>query len=276
MALTAVTREQFATKAWKRPAGYTPAAKSNILPVVVSELATLVPAMPLGFVKTQAIFQLVAITSLQPDANYFVSPDGNWIGDYIPAAVRSYPFRMVKPQDRDEKVLCFDNSSGLLADAGQGEAFFDADGPSAAIQNVLKLLSDTETSRLVTQRLVDALQDANLIQPWLLNLQQGEQTIPVQGLYRIDEAALNALPGDAYLSLRKTGALPLAYAQLFSMNQLALLPKAARMQAQIKGQLEAKATGQALSQATSQTQSQAQPVSDIDFLFPPGDTFKFS
>ena len=60
------------------------------------------------------------------------------------------------------------------------------------------------------------------------------------------------------------------------MNQLAMLPKAARMQAQIKGQLAAKATGQALSQATGQAKSQAQSVSDMDFLFPPGDTMKFS
>jgi len=120
MALIAVTREQFATKAWKRPAGYTSAAKSNILPVVVSELAKLVPAMPLGFVKTEAIFQLVAITAFQSGVNYFVAPDGRWLGEYVPATLLAYPFRLAKPQDRDEKVLCFDNSSGLLADAGQG------------------------------------------------------------------------------------------------------------------------------------------------------------
>jgi len=46
------------------------------------------------------------------------------------------------------------------------------------------------------------------------------------------------------------------------------------LQVQIKGQLEAKATGQALSKAQAQAQSQS--VSDMDFLFPPGDTFKFS
>lgn len=123
--------------------------------------------------------------------------------------------------------------------------------------------TDTE---VLTQRLVDALQATELIQPWALNIKQGEHTIPVEGLYRIDEAALNALPDETLLSLRQ--ALPLVYAQLFSMNQLAMLPKAARMQTQIKGQLAAKAAGQA--------QSQAQPVSDMDFLFPPGDTMKFS
>ena len=86
----------------------------------------------------------------------------------------------------------------------------------------------------------------------------------MEGLYRVDEAALNALPDETLLTLRKTGALPLAYAQLFSMNQLAMLPKAARMQAQIKEQLEAKAAKHA-------------PFGpSIDFLFSEGGTFKFS
>jgi SapC len=264
MQLSAVTREQFATKAWKRPAGYPSAAKSNILPVVEVELARLVPTMPLGFVKTADAFELVAITALQPGTNCFVAADGNWIGAYIPAAVRAYPFHLVKPQDRDEKVLCFDNSEGLLCDVGQGEPFFDGDVLGKATQEMLNLLSGTETSRVVTQRLVDVLQATELIQPWALKLQQGEQTMPVEGLYRIDEAALNALPDDAFLSLRKAGALPLAYAQLFSMNQLAMLPKAARMQAQIKGQLEAKAP------------SQTPLLSDFDFLLSEEATFKFT
>ena len=116
----------------------------------------------------------------------------------------------------------------------------------------------------MTQRLVDALQAAGLIQPWALNIKQGEQTMPVEGLYRIDAAALNALPEDAYLTLRKTSALPLAYAQLFSMNQLATLPKAARMQAQIKGQLAAKAA------------SQTSVGTDFDFLLSEEATFKFT
>ena len=166
MALTAVTREQFANKAWKRPAGYTSAAKSNILPVVVSELAKLVPTIPLGFVKTEAVFQLVAITSLQPGANYFVAPDGRWLGEYVPATLRAYPFRLAKPQDREESVLCVDESSGLVVAAGQGEAFFDdAGAPSQVVKDILDLLSKFESSRVTTQAALDALQAAELIQP---------------------------------------------------------------------------------------------------------------
>ena len=111
MKLTAITREQFAAKTWRHASSYAFAAQYNILPVTVAELTKLVPVMPLGFVKAEGGFQLV------------------------------------KPQDRDEPVLCFDMDSGLLGEAGLGEAFFEGDGPSPAIKDALTLLSDMERSR---------------------------------------------------------------------------------------------------------------------------------
>lgn len=261
MQILALTREQFTDKSWRRTAGYAHAARSHILSVAIAELVKLVPAMPLAFIKVEETFQLVAITSLQPQSNCFVAPDGNWIGDYVPAAVRAYPFSLIKPQDREDKVLCFDSNSGLLGEAGQGAAFFDGDSPSKAVAEVMQLLTEMENSRVQTQRAVDALQAVSVIQPWPLALQQGEQKIAVEGLYRIDEAMFNALPDDAYPPLQSTGALALAYGQLFSMNQLAMLPKAADVGARIKAQLEARAK---------------QSVGDLGFRFAEGETLKFS
>ena len=264
MQLAVITREQFSNKAWWPHTSYAFAARSNVLPVVVSELVKLVPTMPLGFVRTEETFQLVAITSLQPNTNLFVAPDGNWIGDYIPATVRAYPFHLVKPLDSEESVLCFDESSDLLVDAGQGEPFFDEDGPSPAIKAILSFLSDTETNRVLTQRLVDALQAANVIRPWALNLLEGERAVPVESLYRIDEAALNALPENAFNTLREVGALPLAYAQMFSINQLAMLSKAVEIHARLREQFQTRDAGQ------------TQAVTNMGFGLVKGETLKFS
>ena len=99
---------------------------------------------------------------------------------------------------------------------------------------MLELLSQVERSRMATQAAVDALAAAGLIQPWPLNIQQGEQNVPVTGLYRIDEAALNALENEAFLTLRRSGALLVAYAQLLSMNQLAVLQRLIQIQAKLK------------------------------------------
>ena len=233
--LTAISAEKFSGKAWRRYTSYAFAAGETLIPLVVAELAQAVPAMPLGFVQSGKGFQLVAVTALQQGGNLFVAPDGRWLGAYVPAALRGYPFRLVKPQDRADSILCIDEASGLVVEAGQGETFFDEDGqPSKALRDVFELLSQVERSRMVTQAAVGALAAASLVQPWPLNIQQGEQNVPVTGLYRIDEAALNALENEAFLTLRHSGALPVAYAQLLSMNQIAVLQQLSQIQAKLK------------------------------------------
>ena len=121
--LTAITSQTFASKAWKSPTGYAFAAQMNAVPVVAAELGRLVPTLPMGFVATETGLQLVAITALQPDTNLLIVPDGRWIGDYIPAVLRAYPFRLAKPEGSEESILCFDESSHLLVDAGEGGPF---------------------------------------------------------------------------------------------------------------------------------------------------------
>lgn len=239
--LTAVSPGQFANKAWKRSTSLAFAAEFNMQPVVAAELVHLVATMPLGFAQTGKSFQLVAITSLQPNTNLYVaSDDGRWLGSYVPALLRGYPFSLIKLQDREESILCIDEDSGLVVEAGQGEPFFDESGASSQpVKNVLEFLAQVERSRVVTQVAVDALQTAGLIQPWRINIQNGEQAVAVEGVFCIDEAALNGLPDGDYIALRKTGALPVAYAQLLSMNQLSLLEYFDKLQAQLKAQAAA-------------------------------------
>jgi hypothetical protein len=224
--LIAISKEKVLGKAWRRYTDYAFAAGETLIPLVIAELTQVVPAMPLGFVQSGEGFQLVAVTALQPGASLFVAPDGRWLGAYVPAALRGYPFRLLKPQDREDSVLCIDEASGLVVEAGQGETFFDEDGqPSKAIRDVLELLSQVERSRMATA--------ASLVQPWPLGIKQGEQNVSVTGLYRIDETALNALENEAFLTLRRSGALPMVYAQLFSMNQLAVLQRLSQIQAKL-------------------------------------------
>lgn len=246
---TAITHQHYANKTWRRPTGCAFATQTNILPVVMAELAKLVPVLPLGFVQAEDGFQLVAIAALQPGMNLFIAPDGRWLGGYVPAVLRSHPFRLVKPQDHEDSILCFDESSGLLGEAGQGEAFFDEAGkPSQALQDILDFLGQTERNRVATQAAVDSLQAAALIQPWPLNIQNGDKAVAVAGLYRIDETALNALDAASLHGLRDKGALALAYAQLLSMNQLSVLEKLSLAQTQMQAQAASVAQGLAVLQ----------------------------
>jgi hypothetical protein len=98
---------------------------------------------------------------------------------------------------------------------------------------VLDFLAGVERDRIATDLAMAALAGASLIQPWPINVTADGSAKPLNGLFRIDEPALNALDDEAFLKLRKSSALPLAYTQLLSTGQIALFEQLMRMQQQL-------------------------------------------
>ena len=235
---TAIAPESHAQKAWKNVTDYTFSAENAIIQLVGAELSKAVLAMPTGFIVHEAGYQLVAITSLQPGQNLYVAPDGKWLGTYIPSALRAHPFKLLKHESAENSVLCVNEASGLVVEGVEdGNDFFDDENqPTQGIKDILNFLTEVEASRVATQRAVNALADAGLITSWVLNLKQGEKDIPVEGLFCIDGAALNKLDDEDFLAVRNAGGLVVAYAQLFSMEQLAILERLGMFQGQILAQ----------------------------------------
>jgi len=232
---TAIAPESHAQKAWKNVTDYGFSSENAIIQLVGAELSDAALAMPTGFIVHEAGYQLVAITSLQSGQNLYVAPDGKWLGTYIPSALRAYPFRLLKHESAEKPVLCINEASGLVVEGvEEGNDFFDDENqPTQGIKDILNFLTEVEASRVATQRAVNVLADAGLITSWVINLKQGEKDVPVEGLFRIDEAALNKLDDEDFLAVRGAGGLVLAYAQLFSMKQLVILERLGRLQGQI-------------------------------------------
>lgn len=242
MKLAAVSSEGHGHQTLKRnEAHYTFAAQDSLVPVVAAELSQLVPMIPLAFLPSEKGYLLVAVTSLLPGSNLYVAPGtGQWLGAYVPAALRAYPFRMVSPAEGEAPVLCIDEDSGLVAPKGEGADFFDAEGkPTQPIQEIADFLAQVERNRGATQAAVDALNSAGVIQPWPLQTEKDGAIVPVNGLFRTDEAALNALDAETFKGLGEKGALAIAYAQLISMNQLSVLEKLKPMREQLRAQAQA-------------------------------------
>ena len=231
---TAIAPESHAKKVWKNVPDYAFAAADTVIPLMGAELSKTISAMPTGFIKQEDGYQLVGITSLQAGMNMYVAPDGKWLGAYIPAVLRAHPFRLAHQESSDESILCINEASGLVAENTEdGNPFFDDQNqPTQEIKDILNLLSEVEVNLAVTQRAVNALDDAGLITPWELKIQQGEEVVPVAGLFNIDEAALNKLDDDDFLALRKANGLAVAYAQLLSMNQLTALGRLGQLRGQ--------------------------------------------
>lgn len=217
--LTVISREQHAGKRWKRYTSYSFAAHDAVAPLVAQELPRACMHLPIGFLKTENGYQLVAVLGLQPGKNLWVSPDGRWLAGYVPAAYRGYPFALANTED-GQRVLCVREDSGLVND-DEGELFFDEEGqPAKPIQDVLNFLQQVTANAQVTAQLCGVLEEHGLVSPWNVQVKSADGEKKVEGLFRVDEAALNALPAEALAAVRDRGAMPLVYCQLLSMQHL--------------------------------------------------------
>lgn len=239
-----ITRDRHVGKQWSRPKGFDFAAKTNLVPIAGAELGEVAKSFPLAFVANEGKQILVALLGFMPGENLFVAPDGRWLAPYVPAALRAYPFRLAQQSGQpDNFALMVDEASGLVTDIGvqAGTPFFGEDGnahPQTA--EVMDFLVKTKRSGDALNRVVEAIEQHGLIEPWPLVLKDGNNQRNVAGLGRINEKALNALPDDAFLALRHAGALPVAYAQLISSKNTESLAKLAQARA-IHRQRQAKA-----------------------------------
>lgn len=269
-----ISKTAHAGKHFVRPQSYGFAACDALVPIVLQELAKACMVLPTAFAQPNGRWEPVAVQGLRPGQNVWVAPDGRWLGGYIPAAYRGYPFALLA-NSQGQSVLCMDMDSGLLRDA-EGEVLLDKEGkPSQALNEVLEFLQQVAHNRVPTQTACDLLAQHQLLQPWALRVQTDEGEKPVQGLFCVHEEALRQLEAGALKALQQCGALQLAYMQLLSMQHIAKLGELTKMHAQW-------AQAQARQEEEKQRQAQATPLPvnkngelDLEFLNQ-GGTLSFS
>ena len=246
--------ERFAEQRWSRFTDYRHAAELHLITLAAPEISKAAAHLPLAFARTgQDTISLCALTGLRPGINHCLDDRHQWQAGYVPAFVRSYPFRLLTPPpgkgQPNQRVVCVDNDSPWIGE--HAELAFFADGqPTAAVQEVIDFLGEIGKHYVMTERAVGGLNQAGLLTPWQLNSAQGEQ---IKGLLRLDEAKLNTIDRDALFELHRQGSLAVGYAQALSTQQLPRL------------------------QALAQAHDQRQPSIDLDQLFDgDGDSlFKF-
>jgi len=221
-----ISKSKHARSAWIRPQHYGFAAATEMVPLLAEEADQVMPEMSLAFrlqrnPAGKVNYQLVALLSPLAGRNLLVKSDGSWLSGHVPVQFRGYPFRLLTSTATGEQVVCFDQASGLLTEAGApgSTPFFEDNGePSSAFKGVLVFLQQYEQRRVPTQQAVDALAELNLIIPWPLVVQD-EAGKPAKGavrVHKVDGAALQKLSAEPLFQLHQCGALPIAYAQLLS------------------------------------------------------------
>ena len=199
------------------------AAKANVLPLTFAEVGQALHHYPVVFVADGNSVSLVALTDLQPGSNRFVNAKGEWrAGAYIPAYVRGYPFISIRVADKAEPLLALDPQAADFK-APDGQKLLLADGqPSEMLKGIMAFQGEYRQLAERTHAMVQALQDANVLEEGSLQLQPnaGGEPQKIGGFMVVSESKLKALPTDALKKLMDADALGLAYAQMFSMGSL--------------------------------------------------------
>lgn len=186
--------------------------------------------------------RLLAITGLEHGRNLFVDAQGHWSGNYLPAVLRTWPFRLLTEVDDEGARLVAVHRPALSV--SQGDALFDEHGKEAPwVQAVLRELVALDAAATTTAEQVAALDAAGLLHERTLQaMLPGGRQMELTGFLSVDETKLNALTPAQAGELHRQGALSLAYLHLLSLRRFRpLMERAAAQEPEALAAAEARA-----------------------------------
>lgn len=187
--------------------------------LAASEMPSAALAFPCVMTHSEAGGRLLAVTGLEQGRNLFVDDKGRWLGEYLPAVMRTWPFRLLDQADEEgARPIAVQRDALNLT---QGDDLFDDKGQEKPwLQSVMKELVALDAAEATTSEMVSALHAAGVLTERALQavLPSGRQ-MELTGFLSVDEHKLNALEDKVVADLHRQGALAMAYLHLLSLRQ---------------------------------------------------------
>jgi hypothetical protein len=205
----------------------------HLVPVVFQEFYSLATEFLLVFVRhsESGDFVPVAMMGFNKDKNlYCQTPE--WQPAVVPASFKLTPFALTRfDPDTMEADIAIDEDSPLLSET-VGEPLFDAQGQRTDyLQKRIDRVEAAAKHSMQARALCQYLSEKRLFKNRPLMFQYSEQSprYEIDGLFTIDEEALEKLSNEEFQELRQRGLLPIIYSHLTSLQQIGRL---SRLQAQ--------------------------------------------
>ncbi len=232
--LVPLSAERHGGKRLSPRADYRYAAATAVVALVPAELPRAALEIPVAFARQDDRLTLVGVLSPRPGINLYVSEDGQWLGGYVPAQIRAYPFAVARVGEKADPALCVDEGSARLSDS-EGEPLFNADGEAGRpVNEARQFFQQMLQQEQIGQKLCEVLDEKKVIEPWALKYKDGEgKERETKGLFRVNEKTLGQLADEDFVALRRGGALSLAYTQLLSMGRVGTFQRLVNLRRQI-------------------------------------------
>lgn len=206
---------------WKERNGFDFVSNELVLPIVLAELHKILPYYSIGFTYEESKFIPVILLSVEKGINVYVDSQSRWLGSYVPAVLRGFPFKLAD-DGKGNNVLCV-REHYLSQNNDDNPLFSIGSEVHMEVLKIMEFLADFEINQRATLKAAEQLAKEELIVPWELVVEiknPRSRNFKIDGLYRIDEEKMKMLDVHRFSDLRRSGALDLAYAQIFSSKQL--------------------------------------------------------
>lgn len=219
--------EQHGKLRLSEPKDFSSHKTENFVPVVFQEFYGLATEFPLVFIRNKQNGDFIpgAMMGLKNGINlYCQTPE--WRPVFIPSSFTIAPLSVSRlDPDSDEADIAIDEQSPLLSET-VGEPLYQSDGLATdylkmRIEHVVKVTHQSVQAVALCRYLAEK----RLLTSQSLKLQHTENSpkYEVEGMFMIDEEALENLSNEEFQKLRERGLLPPIYAHLTSLQQIGRL-----------------------------------------------------
>lgn len=199
-------------------------AKDTItLPLAYTEIDMVGKIYPVVFSGDDAL-SFYALVSLG-ETNLAISEDGKWIGEYVPMALKKYPFSLAPYSENKGRSLILVDEESRLVSRSKGRQLFKKSGESSdLLKDIVKLMSYYDNAIHQTQTLAKEIQESGILKKQEISLEhEGEKKVLVSGFGVVDQEKLAQLDKKILEKWEKNGVMKLIQIHLDSLKNVQTL-----------------------------------------------------
>jgi hypothetical protein len=216
--VVALNREKHYEKAVRREATFDFARAVTSAPLGLSEVDKVAREMPIVFTKDGPLVP-VAQLGFRRDDNMFVDEEGKWLGNYIPAHVRRYPFVLGEVGSEQEYKVMVVRSA--LVDRTEGEPLFldDSEAEAPIVRKAKDLLVAFQREIKRTSKLCASLREHDVLVDRVLQVGPGKELVgQVLGVQLVDWQRVSKLNDATLAEWTRSGLMSLIINHLNSIR----------------------------------------------------------
>lgn len=197
---------------------------SHLASITVHEFIAAACDYPIAFIQgpNNTGIRPVIVWGVEPQSNLFVE-NGAWVGGYVPAAARCFPFvTSVQDVNGEQRIFIGLHEDSEVVSEEEGERIFDDEGKETEwFKKNVDFINNVTQRDQMSLDFAKRLQDMGLIQALQIGFKDPQgQDRKIDGLLAVDPKKMAALSDEDFLKLRKDGFLDAIYAHLLSLENV--------------------------------------------------------